>query len=210
MHRFESKHQVSRIHGKAQQRLCTDIMTQPITLAHPEKHHAQKKSLPWLVGYQNSASIQGSPFALAARYGYNGTIRITAQCSDRSIYESENALSMGGREWIPPLLAAPCGINTTEKRCGGSYTSSPKLWPNHLIPPCRYTSTDEMKSKQLLRAVTREQELWNDIASKAKEERQAHCNKIQDHKNSKWKKRRIRNHEDKKHPSNRVKLVMLR
>ena len=216
MNRVENKRKNSRLYGNTQQRHRPGIIQQPMSLLHSEKEYSQKKTLPWLVGYQNSTSIQGSPFALAARYGFNGTIRITEQCSNRTLYESK-LLPVEKREWIPPLLAAPCGVTIGEKRCGGNYMSSPKLWPDTstLVEDMKTTSnntntsSDYIKSKQLLRAITRDQQVWTEIAQKAKEERQIHCNP-ENEKNVKWRLRTRSQHLDKKASSGRGKIVTLR
>jgi hypothetical protein len=139
------------------------------------------KKLPWLVGYQNSTSIQGSPSALAARYGYNGTIKLCSRCPNRMRFEflqseniseseqrilEEKLVSMC-REWTPPLMAAP-----------HDYYSSPKLWPIQMetnrvmdIHKIGMNLTGHSKSKQLARALIQDQNLWTEITQKAKAER---------------------------------------
>lgn len=210
----EHKIRKFHLHGSTQQRFRMGVISQPMGLVPSSKDY---KALPWLVGYRNSASIQGSPHALAARYGYNGTIRITAQCSDRTMYETlckgNELMSAEKREWIPPLLAAPCGVTVGGKRCEGSYTSSPKLWPDtkttkHMKAPC-IPSTDLSKNKQLLRVMTRDEELWNEIATKAKEERKVNTSRKENVRNVNL---RLRNRKtlEKKEQSGHGKIVMLR
>jgi hypothetical protein len=57
---------------------------------HEDNHIVRQMNRPWYVGYQNTSSVQGSPIGIAARYGYNGALKVTKQASSR--------LSMAGIE----------------------------------------------------------------------------------------------------------------
>lgn len=141
-------------------------------------------SHPWFVGYQNTTSLQGSPNALASRYGFNGAIQITKQCSNRQ-GDIGTLLDQSSCRKCTPKLAEVSRSPARSISSGGrnQHFLIPKSRQQQSRQPTQspqpyFTASDKagVNTKNLDRAIEREICVWENIITEAKGQRISSCN----------------------------------
>lgn len=102
-----------------------------VTDIHADNYHISTEQRPWFLGRVNNPNPDGSPLAIASRYGWHGAILLTKQCSKRQDYMCSNKRNSRSSQrdsdllYLPPAddVADFCLLNYQDKL-------SPHYWHN--------------------------------------------------------------------------------